>query len=271
VNMDPVGPWSYAYNRLASVQTPANPSSGDFHHHLATIAAANAIGAQSSTSNSSNPVHHSSTGLAVHPSTSQLLLQSGFSSNFLTSTQPSSTPSNIAYETVFSPFLTHAAQHSNPKPAHFNNLQTTTQRHRTETYQLNSPSSSQHQQITNLTQQTTQQQQQSPQNSRRTESYQSSTTTANTNNSNSYFEQVISTPTAASTSAPESGFGSFGVMPHESLVSSSLNGSSNKTTTNNYGNINSSFNPVGGLASTTQQLLQQQSHHQLQQNASRSK
>lgn len=260
--MDPVGPWSYAYNRLASVQAPsATPSSGDFHHHLATIAAAN-LGVPTSTSNSSNAVHHSSTGLAVHPATSQLLLQSGFSSNFLTSTQPASTPSNIAYETVFSPFLTHAAQqHSNPKPAHFNNLQTTTQRHRTETYQQNTSSPSQHQQITNLS---TQQQQQSPQNSRRTESYQSSTTTtANTNNSNSYFEQV--TPTAAASSAPESGFGSFGVMPHESLVPSSLNGSANKTTTNNYGNLNSSFNPVG-----TQQLIQQQSHHQLQQNASRS-
>jgi hypothetical protein len=164
--MDPVGPWSYSYNRLASAPS-ATPSSGDFHHHLATIAAANAIGGigVSSTGNNSNTstgAHHSTTGLTVHPAASQLLLQSGFSSNFLTSTQNSTTPSNIAYETVFSPFLTHA-QHSNPKPAHFNNLQTTTQRNRTENYQQNSQSPSQHQQITNLSQQ----QQQSPQNSRR--------------------------------------------------------------------------------------------------------
>lgn len=169
--MDPVGPWSYAYNRLTGVQAPSGStsSSGDFHHHLA-LAAANAIGASSSNSaNNTLSAHHASSGLAVHPSaaTTQLLLQSGFSSNFLSSSQPSSTPANIAYETVFSPFLhAAAATHSNPKPAHYNNLQTTTlPRARAEVYQQqSSPSPSQHQQITNLTQQTSQH---SPQNTRR--------------------------------------------------------------------------------------------------------
>jgi hypothetical protein len=63
-----------------------------------------------------------------------LLLQSGFSSNFLASPANPSTPSNIAYETVFSPFL-HAAP-PNPKPAHYNNIQTThRQTLRADTYQ----------------------------------------------------------------------------------------------------------------------------------------
>lgn len=137
--MDPVGPWSYTYNRLATVQpTPSTPSSGDFHHHLATIAAATAhnasisgIGAGGASSSPGATVQRAD--FSVHPTTSQLLLQSGFSaSNFLASPQPPSTPSNIAYETVFSPFL-HAAP-PNPKPAHYNNLQTS-HRHRTETYQ----------------------------------------------------------------------------------------------------------------------------------------
>jgi hypothetical protein len=148
--MDPVGPWSYTYNRLATVQpTPTTPSSGDFHHHLATIAAATAhnasiggIGVPSSgsTSSSSPGASVQRTDFSVHPATSQLLLQSGFSaSNFLASPQAPSTPSNIAYETVFSPFL-HAAP-SNPKPAHYNNIQTS-HRHRTDAYQQ--PTQQQH-------------------------------------------------------------------------------------------------------------------------------
>lgn len=163
--MDPVGPWSYTYNRLATVQpTPSTPSSGDFHHHLATIAAATAhnasiggIGVPSSGSTSSSSPGSSvqRTDFSVHPATSQLLLQSGFSaSNFLASPQPPSTPSNIAYETVFSPFL-HAAP-PNPKPAHYNNLQTT-HRHRTDAYQQ--PAQQQHLTIVS-------QQQQQPQSSR---------------------------------------------------------------------------------------------------------
>lgn len=140
--MDPVGPWSYTYNRLATVQpSPTTPSSGDFHHHLATIAAASAhnaslgglsVPSSSSTSSSSPGSSVQRADFAVHPATSQLLLQSGFSaSNFLTTPPQSSTPTNIAYETVFSPFL-HAAP-PNPKPAHYNNIQT--HRHRTENYQ----------------------------------------------------------------------------------------------------------------------------------------
>lgn len=162
--MDPVGPWSYTYNRLATVQpSSGTPASGDFHHHLATIAAATAhnasiggIGVPStgSTSSSSPGASVQRSDFSVHPATSQLLLQSGaFSaSNFLASPQPPSTPSNIAYETVFSPFL-HAAP-PNPKPAHYNNIQTT-HRHRTDTYQQATP---QHLTIVS--------QQQQPQNSR---------------------------------------------------------------------------------------------------------
>lgn len=146
--MDPVGPWSYTYNRLATVQpTSATASSGDFHHHLATIAAAthnlSGVAASSSTSASSSPsAAVQRTDFPVHPATSQLLLQSGFGSNFLASPAPPSTPSNaIAYETVFSPFL-HAAP-ANPKPAHYNNIQTThRQTLRADTYQQ--PAQQQH-------------------------------------------------------------------------------------------------------------------------------
>jgi hypothetical protein len=160
--MDPVGPWSYTYNRLATVQpTPTTPSSGDFHHHLATIAAATAhnasiggIGSGGATG-SSPGASVQRTDFSVHPATSQLLLQSGFSaSNFLASPQPPSTPSNIAYETVFSPFL-HAAP-PNPKPAHYNNIQSS-HRHRTDSYQQ--PAQQQHLSLVS-------QQQQQPQSSR---------------------------------------------------------------------------------------------------------
>ena len=161
--MDPVGPWSYTYNRLATVQpTSGTPSSGDFHHHLATIAAATAhnasIGGLSvpstgSTSSSSPGSSVQRSDFSVHPATSQLLLQSGFSaSNFLPSPAQSSTPTNIAYETVFSPFL-HAAP-PNPKPAHYNNIQA--HRHRTDAYQQ--PAQQQHLTIVS--------QQQQPQSSR---------------------------------------------------------------------------------------------------------
>lgn len=155
--MDPVGPWSYTYNRLATVQPSSGaPSSGDFHHHLATIAAATAHNASiggivapstvgSSNSTSSSSVQRSD--FSVHPATSQLLLQSGFSaSGFLASPPPPSTPGNIAYETVFSPFL-HAAQ-PNPKPAHYNNIQTS-HRHRSDSYQQ----SGQQQNVTIISQQ----------------------------------------------------------------------------------------------------------------------
>ena len=160
--MDPVGPWSYTYNRLATGQpTGGTPSSGDFHHHLATIAAATAhnasiggisVPSSSSTSSSSPGTTVQRTDFAVHPATSQLLLQSGFSASNFLSTQPQpSTPTNIAYETVFSPFL-HAAP--NPKPAHYNNIQT--HRHRTDAYQQ--PGQQQHLTIVS--------QQQQPQSSR---------------------------------------------------------------------------------------------------------
>lgn len=169
--MDPVGPWSYTYNRLATVQpTSGTASSGDFHHHLATIAAAThnaTIGGlggvpTSSTSSSSSPsATVQRADFSVHPATSQLLLQSGFGSNFLASPAPSAAPSNaIAYETVFSPFL-HAAP-PNPKPAHYNNIQTThRQTLRGDTYQQ--PVAQQQQQHVTIV---SQQQQQSSQSSR---------------------------------------------------------------------------------------------------------
>lgn len=161
--MDPVGPWSYTYNRLATVQpTGASPSGGDFHHHLATIAAATAhnasiggisVPSSSSTSSSSPGTTVQRADFAVHPATSQLLLQSGFSaSNFLATQPQPSTPTNIAYETVFPTFL-HAAP-PNPKPAHYNSIQT--HRHRTDAYQQ--PAQQQH--ITIVSQQ------QQPQSSR---------------------------------------------------------------------------------------------------------
>lgn len=143
--MDPVGPWSYTYNRLATVQpgSAGGGSSGDFHHHLATIAAAshNLGGVPSSSSTSSPSPSAQRSDFSVHPATSQLLLQSGFSSNFLASPATPSTPSNIAYETVFSPFL-HAAP-PNPKPAHYNNIQSAhRQTLRADTYQQ--PAQQQH-------------------------------------------------------------------------------------------------------------------------------
>lgn len=147
--MDPVGPWSYAYNRIATVQpTTGTPSSGDFHHHLATIAAATAhnasiggisVPSSGSASSSSPGSSVQRSDFSVHPATSQLLLQSGFSaSNFLATPSQPSTPANLAYETVFSPFL-HAAP-PNPKPAHYNNIQA--HRLRTDSYQQ--PSQQQH-------------------------------------------------------------------------------------------------------------------------------
>lgn len=149
--MDPVGPWSYTYNRLATVQPSTGAaSSGDFHHHLATIAAAthnatigglSGVPTSSAASSPSPSATVQRTDFSVHPATSQLLLQSGFSSNFLASPANPSTPSNIAYETVFSPFL-HAAP-PNPKPAHYNNIQTThRQTLRADTYQQ--PAQQQH-------------------------------------------------------------------------------------------------------------------------------
>lgn len=169
--MDPVGPWSYTYNRLATVQpSSASASSGDFHHHLATIAAAThnatigGLGVPTSSASSSSSPSSSvqRTDFSVHPATSQLLLQSGFSSNFLASPAPPSTPSNaIAYETVFSPFL-HAAP-PNPKPAHYNNIQTThRQTLRADTYQQ--PTQQQQQQHVTIVSQ--QQQQPSSQTTR---------------------------------------------------------------------------------------------------------
>lgn len=141
--MDPVGPWSYAYNRIATVQpSTGTSSSGDFHHHLATIAAATAhnasiggisVPSSGSTSSSSPGSSVQRSDFSVHPATSQLLLQSGFSaSNFLSSPSQPPTSANLAYETVFPAFLSHAAP-PNPKPAHYNNIQA--HRHRTDSYQ----------------------------------------------------------------------------------------------------------------------------------------
>ncbi|CRL08073.1 CLUMA_CG020840, isoform A [Clunio marinus] len=262
--MDPVGPWSYTYNRLATVQpSSTTPTNGDFHHHLATIAAASAHNATIGGICVSSPSGVNSSGstvqradFAVHPATSQLLLQSGFSaSNFLPSAPPSSAPPNIAYETVFSPFL----HTPNPKPAHYNNIQTT-HRQRPENYQQ----TNQHIAIVN------QQQQSSRTRGIGSYSQQSPNSTTTTNNSNSntsgnsaYFDQVASTVSPASVTT-EPAFNSFGLMPHETLVPSSINnGSSPVSSTNsiskssssasNYVNYNSQYSNVivGGTTTTT--------------------
>lgn len=162
--MDPVGPWSYTYNRLTGVQPgAATASSGDFHHHLATIAAAghnSTIGGivPSSSASSSSPGASSvQRDFSLPAATSQLLLTSGFNpSNFLASPAAPSTPSNVAYETVFSPLFHPPPPTANPKPAHYNNIQ---HRHRVENY-------GQHQQQHLAI--VTQQQQQQPQQTSRT-------------------------------------------------------------------------------------------------------
>lgn len=104
--MDPVGPWTAAYaasyNRFAGATggfQPGPGSSGDFPHHLSA-----------STNSASNP-----------STTSQLLLQAAHSTSTLagfSAAGPSPTfnpggflsPSPVAYDPVFSPFLHHANQ-----------------------------------------------------------------------------------------------------------------------------------------------------------------
>lgn len=104
--MDPVGPWTAAYaasyNRFAGATggfQPGPGSSGDFPHHLSA-----------STNSASNP-----------STTSQLLLQAAHSTSTLAGFSASGppptfnpggflSPSPVAYDPVFSPFLHHANQ-----------------------------------------------------------------------------------------------------------------------------------------------------------------
>lgn len=98
--MDPVGPWSYTYNRLAA-GAAAGATSGDFHHHLATAAANNAtVGAPATTSQLlAQAAHTTSLGTSA---------SSAYPGGFLS-------PPTVGYDAVFTPFL----HHPNPKPAHY--------------------------------------------------------------------------------------------------------------------------------------------------------
>lgn len=104
--MDPVGPWPYTYNRLASA-TGAS-SSGDFPHHLAAAAH-----------------HHNPTSVVVPSTTaaaSQLLVQAAAVAHSAPGSGSSGpypgsflSPPPVGYD-VFQPLFHHA----NPKPAHYN-------------------------------------------------------------------------------------------------------------------------------------------------------
>lgn len=69
--MDPTGPWSYTYNRQPGA------ASGEFHHHLATAAAAGSIGLAA---------HNTTVG--VPSTTSQLLLQAAHTTSLGASSGP---------------------------------------------------------------------------------------------------------------------------------------------------------------------------------------
>ncbi|GAB0099003.1 hypothetical protein DMENIID0001_148210 [Sergentomyia squamirostris] len=98
--MDPVGPWSYTYNRLAA-GAAAGATSGDFHHHLATAANnAASVGAPATTSQLlAQAAHTNSLGTSA---------TSAYAGGFLS-------PPAVGYDAVFPPFL----HHPNPKPAHY--------------------------------------------------------------------------------------------------------------------------------------------------------
>lgn len=98
-------------------------------------------------------------------------------------------------------------------------------------------------------------------------------------NSTTYFDQTPSATSSAS-ATPEATFNSFGILPHESLVPSSLNGSSPAAATTslsskpstNYGNFNSQFsNVIVGAAAATATTAAQQLLHQQQQQSARSR
>uniref|UniRef100_A0A6B2EBY5 Putative mucin-19 n=1 Tax=Phlebotomus kandelakii TaxID=1109342 RepID=A0A6B2EBY5_9DIPT len=123
--MDPVGPWSYTYNRLAA-GAAAGATSGDFHHHLATAAANNAA------------------SVGAPATTSQLLAQAAHTTSLgssATSAYPGGflSPPTVGYDAVFTPFL----HHPNPKPAHYSS--TINAQHRQALAQDAAPAAAHHQ------------------------------------------------------------------------------------------------------------------------------
>lgn len=101
--MDPVGPWSYPYNRLAGVQPGA---SGEFVHHL------------TNTANSGLGGQHPGVGVPSTNTTSHLLLQAAHSSSGppFNPGPPGFLSPPVNYDSVFTPLFHHAG---NPKPAHY--------------------------------------------------------------------------------------------------------------------------------------------------------
>ncbi|KAK7791246.1 hypothetical protein R5R35_000976 [Gryllus longicercus] len=236
--MDPVGPWSaYAasYNRLAGATGgfQASPASGggDFvtsHHHLAATG-------------NTGLGSHQPPGGGVPSTTSQLLLQAAHTTatlagqlGQLSAAAPGSTPSpfspggfltppSVGYDSVFSPLFHHA----NPKPAHYGSSINVSQ-HRQALAQAQAAAATKSNAV-------------EPELSSIRENYSSAhqsiaAAAAAAASSNSFFEHQAS---SSSSSLPWSQGTSqlpspFGILPHETVVTSSQGTASTKTNSSSY-------------------------------------